>query len=814
MTEDIRRPYREFGAWLRSRRLARRWTQENLAQRLGYNVTYVRKLEWGERRPSEPLRIRLSQVLDVPISSLPPSRSEVVGHRLPDAPGPLLGREADVEAILALFDRGVRLVTLVGAPGIGKTRLAMELAHRLDDRLSGGARFVPLIGLADGADVTRPIAEAVNVHGPVGGEVVDRIVDALDSQEIVLILDNFEHVLSSAPAVGELLARAPALRVLATSREPLELRSEVQYALPPLSLPPLAAVRPEDVAHVPSVELFVAGARRARPDFSVSASNAEAVVLICRRLQGIPLAIELAAGAMRLLSPGALLAQLGHGLDLLPLGPRDAPDHHRTLRAAIHWSFDRLATDEQTLLSRLAVFFGGCTIEAAAAVCRLPDDQHRIEPRTGLLGLARKSLLEPVFDPSGGARFVALEAVRQMALERLVSLGDAERVRRCHAEWFVTFAESQERGLVGADQVRSLAALEAEHGNLRAALAWSLEHAPAMATRLGAALWRFWWIRGHLDEGRSWLEKALAHPPTSELEAGPHARATIGAGVLARTQGAYEVAAELLEAGGARARELGDRRGLALSLINLGIVAADQADYGRAWARFEESRQLSDAIGDLRGAGHSLNCQGGVRLGQGDLEAARELFERALAIFRDAGDDWSIAMVLANLGWVAHKQARAGVARMLYEKGLAIYRALGDDRDVAHMLLRLGTAGDLSATGGLLEEALLIFSRLGERRCVAQCLEALAVARATSDPESTVSLLAASESLRSRIGATRWPDDQAVYDRARSAVSRQLNAAAFDVAWEAGRIMEPKDMIALAMARPAKADDAPGSRGS
>jgi predicted ATPase/DNA-binding XRE family transcriptional regulator len=808
VTEDIRRPYREFGAWLRSRRLARRWTQEHLARRLGYNVTYIRKLEWGERRPSEPLRIRLSQVLDVPVSSLPPSRP-VVGHRLPDTPGPLLGREADVEAVLSLYDRGVRLVTLVGAPGIGKTRLAVELARRLDDRYAGGARFVSLTGLADGAEVIRPIAEAVDVRWAIGGEAIDRIVDALDSQEILLVLDNFEHVLSSAPVVGELLARAPAVRVLATSREPLELRPEVQYSLPPLRVPPLTAFRPEDVAGVPSVELFVAGARRARPEFSLSESNAEAVALICRRLDGIPLAIELAASAMRLLSPGALLAQVDHGLDLLPAGPRDAPDHHRTLRAAIQWSFDRLATDEQTLLSRLAVFVGGCTIDAAAAVCRLADDEHQIEPRTGLLGLARKSLLEPVTDPSGGTRFVALEAVRQMALERLVASGDAERVRRCHAEWFVSFAESQEPGLVGAGQVHALAALDAEHGNLRTALAWSLEHAPAMAARFGAALWRFWWIRGHLDEGRSWLDKARAHPPTSEFEAGPHARATMGAGVLARTQGAYEVAAELLEVGGARARALGDRRGLALSLINLGIVAADQADHVRALAHFEESRRLSEAIGDLRGAAHSLNCEGGLRLGQGDLEAARELFERALDIFRDAGDDWSTAMVLANLGWVAHKQARDGIARMLYEKSLAIYRALGDDRNVAHILLKLGTQGDRSVSDGLLEEALLIFSRLGERRCVAQCLDALAVARASSDPERAASLLAASESLRSRIGATRWPDDQAVYDRARRVASRQLSEAAFEVAWEAGRIAEPDEMIALAMARPAEAPDAP-----
>jgi predicted ATPase len=796
LTRSVR-PYREFGSWLRSRRLARRWTQEELARRLDYDVTYVRKIEWGERRPSEALRVRVAQVLGLPVSGLPPSIPRGPLPGLPDAPGPLLGRDGQVDAVLALFERGERLVTIVGAPGIGKTRLAVAVASKLDGRLPGGARFASLLEVPDGDGIAHPIARALGIVVPAGEGVRSRLVDALAVQKVLLVLDNFDHVMAGADLVGELLAGVPTLRVMATCRQALGLRSETLFVLPPLAVPTGLEGPLEAFADVPSVALFVVSARKVRPDFALSPENVEAVAQICARLQGIPLAIELAAAATRVLDPHALLAQMGHGLELPVEGPRDAPDHHRTLRAAIDWSVARLTALERTLLSRLAVF-AGCTLSAAVAVCRLPGEDA-LDPHGGVLDLVRKSLLEPVPGVPGEARFVALEAVRQLSLEMLSASGDTDRFMRRHAEWALELAELQDDRLTGAGQAEALTALETEHANLRAALGWSVAHAPAITTRLCGALWRYWWMRGHLGEGREWLRLALAAP---QSDAAAHARAMTGAGILARAQGAYTVGGESLEQAVPLWRSIGDQGGLALATINLGILAADQADYQRASVLFQESRRLSGGIGDLRGVGHSLNCLGSVRLGQGDLEASSQLFEEALTIFRDVDDDWSTAMVLANLGWVAYKQGRAPVARLLYEKAMAMYRVLGDDRGVASMLLNLGIADDDAADViGLFEEALLIFFRLGERRSVAECLDSLAVAGAALDPATTAALLAASDTILSAIGAARWPDEQAGHDRTREAVRSELGEAAFELAWEDGRRMRLEEVIALGLGR-------------
>jgi non-specific serine/threonine protein kinase len=568
--------------------------------------------------------------------------------------------------------------------------------------------------------------------------------------------------------------------------------------LPPLALPTPLAGPPEVFANVPSVALFVASARKVRPDFGLSAENAEAVAQICIRLQGIPLAIELAAGATRLLEPHALLAQMGDGLELPVEGPRDAPDHHRTLRAAIDWSVSRLSASEQTLLSRLAVF-AGCTISAAVAVCRLPGEDA-LDPDGGVLDLARKSLLEPVLGVPGEARFVALEAIRQLSLEMLSAAGQRDRFMRRHAEWALALAELQDDRLTGGGQAEALTALETEHANLRAALGWSVAHDPVLATRLSGALWRYWWIRGHLDEGREWLRLALAGPQPGVAA---HARAMTGAGILARAQGAYAIGGELLQQASTLWRSIDDQGGLALATINLGILAANQADYQRASVLFQESRNLSGAAGDLRGVGHSLNCLGSVRLGQGDFEASSQLFEEALVIFGTVDDDWSTAMVLANLGWVAYKRGRTAVARLLYERAMAMYRVLGDDRGVASMLLNLGIVDHDRAADviGVFEEALLIFSRLGERRSVAECLDSLAVAGAALDPATTAALLAASDTLLIAIGAARWPDEQAVYVRTRQMVRSTLGEAAFELAWEDGRRMRLEEVIALGLGR-------------
>lgn len=801
MSGGSRRPYREFGSWLRSRRLARRWTQEELARRLDYDVTYVRKIEWGERRPSEALQVRLAQVLGVPVSGLPSASPARSPRPLPEAASPLVDRVAELAAIVDLLDHHTRLVTLVGGPGIGKTRVALAVASHYDALLPGGAVLLPLVEVVDAEGVARGVAQILSLAAPAGG-LPGRPADAMQSQEALLVLDNFEHVIDAAPFVGQLLAQVPALRILVTSRQPLDLAAETQYAIPPLALPADPAEPPDRLGEVAAVALFVARARKVRPDFTLGPANGADVAEICRRAQGIPLAVEMAAGAMRFLSPKALLQQLGHGLDLPVAGPRDAPEHHRTLRAAIGWSFELLGPHQKALFSRLAVFAGGCTLESAEAVCRLPDE-HVLDARTGLLALASKSLLEPLLDPDGHTRFVTLESVRAFALEQLAAGGQLERFQARHARWCLQLAEANEYRLTGPHQRAALAGLDVEHANLRAAIRWSLEHDPATALRLCAALWRFWWLRGHLTEGRQWLGEALAGDRDGDGD-GARALALTGAGVLARTQGAYGPARELMEQGRDLAAATGERPTLALALINLGIVSEHQGLPARAMALFGEAHDLYQALGDRRGVAHTLNCMGASRLGQGDLAGANPLLEQALSLFREVDDGWSAAMALANLGWAAHQQHRGALARAHYAKALAIYRALGDGRAVANLLLNLGLAirdaGDGEDVGGVFVEALLGFARQGDQRGVAECLEALAGGGPTGDPARAAVLLGAADAIRETIGAPRPATDRPAHDRVVAAVRHALGEAAFDAGWQRGRLLDVDEVVAVAVA--------------
>ena len=796
------RPYREFGSWLRSRRLARRWTQEELASLLDYDVSYVRKIERGERRPSDPFRVRLAQVLGLPLSGLPPS-SPVVRNRLPSPATPLIGRSEEVESVVRLLQGDARLVTLLGAPGIGKTRLAIEVASRVEDHLPRRACFVPLLSVPEPEGVGDAIAEALGIPRPPGSETVVRLVAALRAQEVLLVLDNFEHVASAASLVAELVAEVPTLKVLATSREALEVAAETQCWMPPLEVPDCASLPPTDeLAEVPAIALFVARARMVRPDFALTDQSAPAVAEICDRLGGVPLAIELAAGASRLLPPRTLLERLGHGLDLPLRGSKDGPEHHKTLRAAIGWSYDLLDSPDRTLLARLGVFEGGCTLEAVGAVCRLPEEPGP-DPAAGLLSLVGKSLLDPLPDAPGGPRFAALEVVREFALEQLAVRDEVERCRGRHARYFVELAEAAGQRLTGTEQAEWLQVLEAEHPNLRAALRWSLEGDPGLAVRLAGALWRFWWIRGHLGEGRRWLEAVLAG---DRRRMAAEVRALNGAGILSRTQGAYGPARRFLEEGAALARDIGDQEGLALSLINLGIVAEIGADYDLAARLFEEARAIYGAVGDQRGVGHALNCLGLVQLAEGRLDDAASSFRDSLGIFRQSGDDWSIAMVSTNLGWVAHKQGRGGLARSLYEECLAVYQALGDERGVANIMSNLGLValddGDSDRAAALLEEALLTFGRLGDRRGVAECLEQLAVAVSSGgDVRDAARLLGTTEALRESIGARLSPAERSVQDRIVDTIRSQLGSDEFGTAWDHGRMLSLDGAIASVLTR-------------
>jgi len=790
-----RRPFREFGGWLRARRLALRWTQEELAERLRYDVTYLRKIEWGERKASEGFLARAAEVFELPVESLPPPEGGAVRPRLlPSLPTSFVGRLAEVDAVSDLLLGGIRLLTLVGAPGIGKTRLALAVAATLDGRLAHGASFVSLVTVADPADVPAAVAGGLGVRPAGDGDIEAVLAEHLRGQERLLVLDNFEHVLGAAPFVARVLAAAPALRVLVTSREALHLAGESQYPVPPL---PVGAGEP-------AVALFVDRARAVRPDFVLDEHNVSTVVQICARLDGVPLAIELAAGTARLMSPQELVAALDRALDLPIAGPLDAPAHHRTLRTTVDWSYRLLAADEQALLARLGTFVGGFTLDAATAVCAgtaAATDRPAIV--TSIASLVGKSLVETRPEAGGRTRFVLLETIREYARARLDERGETDVVAARHAAWAVELAETAASRLTTKDQLHWLDVVAADHANLLTALAWAEPRQPELVVRLAGALWRFWWTRSYVAEGRQWLERALAVAPHHDQW---WIRAANGAGVLARTQGDYERARALFQEAATHARASGRNDDLAFALGSLGMVAENQGNYDEGERLLEQGLALYRSVGDQRGIGHMLSGLGGIASYRGDAAGARSLLDQALAAFRAVEDRWSIAVASGNLGWVAYIAGETPLARSWYRHSLEMWRDLADEHGVANALSNLGRValreGDLPSATGFYEEALLLVRRVGERRQLAECLEGLAgVAAGRGQRARAVCLYSAATGLRESIGAPLWPADRAAQGATLDGLKAALGGRAYEDAWAEGRCMTVDDSVSFALLR-------------
>ncbi len=522
--------------------------------------------------------------------------SALVPRSAPVLPAPLtslIGRERELAAVRqALCRPQVRLLTLVGAPGIGKTRLGLEVADALTPEFEHGPFFVPLAPLRDPGLVASAIAQTLGVHEAGRQSLLDTLKVSLCNRQLLLVLDNFEHVLAAAPLVGELLAACPGLKVLATSRAPLHVYGEHEYPVPPLALPDLERIDdPEALAEVPAVALLVERARAVRPDFALTAQNAPAVAEVCVRLDGLPLALELAAARLKLLPPRAILARLGRRLELLTGGARDRSERHQTLRAALAWSHDLLSAGEQQLLRRLAVFVGGCTLEAAEAACAFgaeEEDGDGLPPSASpvfdrLATLVDQSLLQETEQTAGEPRFVMLETIREYGLERLEASGEAPATRRRHAEYYLGLLAAAEHPLLVVDRAELnnlLERLEGEVDNLRAALAWSHEEArqgrvegARRALQTASGLAEVWTRRGHLSEARRWLEWMLAASGDAPTPTRVKVKALNAAGFLAFAQGEYGRASALHEAAVDASRALGDERPLACSLHYLGTVA-------------------------------------------------------------------------------------------------------------------------------------------------------------------------------------------------------------------------------------------------
>ena len=746
-----------------------------------------------------------------------PGSARSLRHNLPAEVTGLIGRERDIADIKQLAARA-RLLTLTGAGGIGKTRLALRVAAELLPDFPDGAWLVQLAPVADSGLVPRVVAAAVGVRDVGEQPQLAALVTALGSRRLLLVLDNCEHVIGACAGLVETLLRTcPALRVLATSREPVRVPGEVVWRVRPLALPPDRLLEPERIEQVESVALFAERAGARRPGFTVDAGNADAVATICRRLGGLPLAVELAAAQLEALSPQQIAGRLDGALRLLTGGNRMLP-RQETLRAALGWSHALLTESEQLLFRRLAVFAGAFTVEAAECVCAGPGMQPG-DVLPVLASLVGKSLAEP---RPGGPRtgYVLLEPVRQYAREQLAAAGEMVTLERHHARYYMGLAERLEPSVMSGERAASMQLLAAGQDNLRAALAWSLR-APdpgdvALGLRLAGALGFFWNFRGEVSEGLDWVETLLARGRDSAPPV--RAKALYTAAELGWLAGRVRQARAWAEESEALWRGVGDKRWLAYTLQSLPMTLG----HPRARESVAESLRLFREVGDAWGAAMAVAALEFVRSWAcGDAAAEEEVrLEQALLCWRELGDAWGTAQMLNILGDLARAKGDDGPAAARYSEALSLLRQEGLGGTVPSLLHNLGylslRRGDTGSARSLFRESLALFRNQGDRRGIADCITGLAcVLVSMGQRVRAAQLFGLAEALRELAGATIWPANTADYQRSLTVLRSQPDQAGLDEAWATGRALPADRTIAelLAEESPAVPGDPAGHPG-
>ncbi len=741
----------------------------------------------------------------------PPKRPGMAqASNLPMPRTPLIGRETElVLASQLVLRESVRLVTFTGAAGTGKTRLALQVANELADRFTGGVFFVGLATIADASLVAPVVAQVFGVRPSAQVPLEQALKEQLEhyhTTPTLLVIDTFEHVLGSARFVASLLATGASLKILVTSREPLHLYEEHEQPVPPLPRPDPSRIASLDVlARNPSVRLFVERATASKPDFMLTSENARAIAEICNRLDGLPLAIELAAARVKTLPPSAMLSRLQSRLQVLTGGARDLPARQQTLRGAMAWSHDLLGEAEQRLFRRMSVFIGGCTFEAIEAVA---DTRHDlgIDVLDGIDSLVNKSLTQLIEQPDGEARLTAMETIREYSLERLVESGEEQAVRKAHAAYYLVLAEEAAGELDGVDQPIWVDRLDRDLDNLRAALKWLIATENAdWALRMGTALLRYWELRELFTEGRQLLDAVLRLPGSAAALAA-RAKGLFASSVLAAGQRDRAAQLQLQNECLGIYRGLKDQQGMAVVVNALAVTYKQEDEFAKARHLFEESYAFSLDLGDTLMQARTLSNLASVLREEGAYEFALTRHQEAMALFHTLGDGTGVAWSLHHQGDVARDQGDFATAQSFYLQALEAFQTLGDSWSVGSLLTDLGSLaidqGDIEMALTRLREAFNAFQQLGgHKRGLARVLEGFACAAARQgDASRALRLAGAAAALRNVLGTSLVPAEQRQLLSNLRRADQQLGTADRSRVWMEGWTMTMERAIEYALA--------------